>query len=50
MIADTALAKGAQVFDEPTYSNAARVAAEFVVIHLRPSDGGGANGRLLHTD
>ena len=44
-----ALAKGAQAFDDPRYSNAARVAAEFVVSHLRPSDEGGANGRLFHT-
>jgi uncharacterized protein YyaL (SSP411 family) len=44
-----ALAKGAQVLDEPKYSNAARVAAEFVVSHMRPSDEGGADGRLLHT-
>jgi uncharacterized protein YyaL (SSP411 family) len=39
----TALAKGAQVFDAPSYSKAAVRAADFVLGHMRRED-----GRLLH--
>ncbi|MFC1938315.1 thioredoxin domain-containing protein [Chloroflexota bacterium] len=38
-----ALAKGAQVFDEPEYANAARHAADFILKNVRTSE-----GRLLH--
>ncbi len=38
-----ALAKGAQVFDEPGYTNAARSAADFILNNLRSPE-----GRLLH--
>lgn len=38
-----ALAKGAQVFNESKYTEAARRAADFILTTLRPSD-----GRLLH--
>jgi uncharacterized protein YyaL (SSP411 family) len=38
-----ALAKGAQVFDEPKYASAARRAADFILKNVRTSE-----GRLLH--
>ncbi|MFC2001151.1 thioredoxin domain-containing protein [Chloroflexota bacterium] len=38
-----ALAKGAQVFDEPEYASAAKRAADFTLKHVRTSE-----GRLLH--
>ncbi|MFQ5964735.1 MAG: thioredoxin domain-containing protein [Candidatus Scalinduaceae bacterium] len=38
-----ALAKGAQVFDEPEYADAARRATDFILTDMRRSD-----GRLLH--
>jgi hypothetical protein len=38
-----ALAKGAQVFDEPRYASAARRAADFTIKNVRTSE-----GRLLH--
>jgi uncharacterized protein YyaL (SSP411 family) len=38
-----ALAKGAQVFDEPRYASAARRAADFILKNVRTSE-----GRLLH--
>ena len=38
-----ALAKGAQVFDEPAYAEAAKRAADFILKHMQQSD-----GRLLH--
>ena len=38
-----ALAKGAQVFDEPGYAEAAKYAADFILKNMRRSD-----GRLLH--
>jgi len=38
-----ALAKGAQVFDEPRYTSAARRAADFILKNVRTSE-----GRLLH--
>jgi hypothetical protein len=39
----TAFAKGAQVFDEPLYTEAAKKSADFILTHLRRPD-----GRLLH--
>jgi uncharacterized protein YyaL (SSP411 family) len=38
-----ALAKGAQVFNEPSYASAARLAADFILKNVRSSE-----GRLLH--
>jgi uncharacterized protein YyaL (SSP411 family) len=38
-----ALAKGAQVFDEPKYASAAKRAADFIIKNVRTSE-----GRLLH--
>lgn len=38
-----AMAKAAQVFDEPKFANAAKRAADFILNHVRASD-----GRLLH--
>ena len=39
----TALAKGAQVFDEPKYADAAKRAADFILADMRRED-----GRILH--
>ncbi|MCP4311694.1 MAG: thioredoxin domain-containing protein, partial [Bacteroidetes bacterium] len=38
-----ALAKGAQVFDEPKYADAAKCAADFILTNMRRED-----GRILH--